>query len=45
MFDKNDDGYIDRCELVTALRDLGMNPTKCEIDEMIAEADSLSTGM
>lgn len=39
LFDKNNDGQITAAELLTVMRQLGLNPTDQEIKRMIAEVD------
>lgn len=39
-FDRDKNGKIDDSELGTALRMLGLNPTKKEIDDMMQEVDN-----
>ena len=39
MFDKDNNGFIDRRELKVAMASLGEKLTDAEVDAMIAEAD------
>ena len=43
LFDKNGDGKITLKELNKVLRNMGQNPTECEIADMIARADKDGT--
>ncbi|XP_056022814.1 uncharacterized protein LOC125649260 isoform X2 [Ostrea edulis] len=43
-FDRDKNGKIDDSELGTALRMLGLNPTKKEIDDMMQEVDNDGNG-
>ena len=39
LFDKDGDGYISTDEVGTVMRSLGQNPTKAELNELIADVD------
>ena len=44
QFDKDGDGTIDAAELGTALRSLGQNPSKEEVEKMIKDLDNDGSG-
>ena len=45
LFDKDGNGFIDREELQTVMRQLGEKLTDDEIEEMIQDADNNGDGM
>lgn len=44
LFDKDNDGHIDRAELGTVMRSLGHNPSDDELQDMIHEVDTDGNG-